>query len=85
MVGDPEYRELLEKHWLTMGMMQPEGVIKERAQEKIHQVQKAISEIERKEMQCRHGATEGQLNLMMRKLRLEQMEVAEVYSPPRIV
>ena len=80
----PEYRKLLEKHGLAIGMIQSECMTKEQVSDKNHQVEAAILEIERKEMQCQRGAKEGQLNNMMRKLMFERMEVVEVYGPPRI-
>ena len=85
MKEDPEYRKLLEKHGFTLGMVQREVLSEAQMKEKQNQVQSAINEVERKERQNQCGAKESQLNNMMRKLMFEQMEVAEVYSPPRIV
>ena len=56
----------------------------ENVQEKKHQVQKAIAEIERKERARHQNAKQNQLNRTMRSILMEQMDVAEVYSPPRI-
>ena len=84
MRGDPEYRRLLEKHGLDLGVIQSEVFTQDQLQRRKHQVQMVITDIERKERHYRRGAKECQLNQMMRKLMLERMEVAEVYSPPRI-
>ena len=84
MKGDPEYRRLLEKHGYIIGMVLNEALTKVQVNEKKHQVQKAMAEIERKERQCMRGYKEGQLNCAMRQMMFENMEVAEIYSPPRI-
>ena len=83
--GDPEYRRLLEKHGLSVGMVQREVLNEAQMEEKQNQVQSAINEVERKERQTQRGAKGSQLNNMMRKIMFEQMEVVEVYSPLRIV
>ena len=51
--------------------------------ERIHRVQKAIVEIEKKIAREKHNVKEAQLNNVMKDMLLEQMDVAEVYSPPR--
>ena len=85
MKEDPEYRKLLEKHGFTLGMIQSEILTETHLREQKNQVQDAMNEIERKEKQCQRGSKEGQLNQMMRKFMLEQVEVVEAHSPPRIV
>ena len=82
MKDDPEYRRLLEGHGFTINTVQGEVFTKEQAQEKKHQVERAIQGIEMKERQQQCGAKEVQLNQMMRKIMFEEMEVAEVYSSP---
>ena len=67
-----------------MAMSSGDVMTKEEIREKIHQVQKAIMEIERRQRQTRRSAKEEQINNMMRSILLKQMDVAEVYSPPRI-
>ena len=84
MKGDPEYRRLMERHGLAIGMIQSEAITQEQARENKHEVEKAIAEIEKKERANQWRVKEGQFNSMM-KLMFERMEVAEVYSPPRIV
>ena len=79
MKGDPEYRCLLEKHGYIVGMAQNEASTKAQVNEKKHQVQEAMVEIERKERQCARGCKEGQLNCTMRQTIFEHMEVAEIY------
>ena len=48
----------------------------ENVQEKKHQVQKAIAEIERKERAQHQHAKQSQLNRTMRSILMEQMDVA---------
>ena len=82
---DPEYRRLLEKHGCTLDIHNMEIFTMENVQEKKHQIQKAIAELERRERQQHRGDKQAQLNKTMRSILLEQMDVAEVYSPPGIV
>lgn len=84
MKEDPEYRRLLERHGPELGTIQPDILTQEQAQEKKHQLQDAIAEVERRERRQQRGAKECQFNKMMLKFVLEQMEVAEVHCPPRI-
>lgn len=65
-------------------MVQSEILSQEQAQEKKHQVRDSFAEIERRERRHQRGAKECHLNQMMGKLMLEQVEVVEAYSPPRI-
>lgn len=85
MKGDPDYRRLLERHGYDVGMIQNEVLTKEQVNEKRHQVQEAIAEIEQKRRQGVQKSKEAQLNCTTRQMMFEQMEVAEVYSQPRII
>ena len=84
MRDDPEYRRLLEKHGYTMAMSNGDAMTKEQIQEKIHQMKKAIMEIEKRQRQTQRSAKENQINSMMRSILLNQVDVAEVCNPPRI-
>ena len=84
MESDPEYRRLLEKHGYSMSLDNLEGTTRERMQEVKHQLQRATTEIERKMAQSQRSVKLEQLDRTMRIMLLEQMEVAEVYSRPRI-
>lgn len=84
MQADPEYRKLMEKHGYALEICNMEIFSVAIVQEKEHQVQKAITEIERKERQRERGAKQGQLDKTMRSILFEQMDVVEAYSPPRI-
>ena len=84
MEGDPEYKKLLERHGVTIGMLNAEVLTEVQVNIRKHQVEKAIEEIERRERQHKRSVKEVGLNQMMRKIMFEQMEVAEVYSPPRV-
>lgn len=66
MEDDPENRRFMEKHWYTMPISDKEGLVKEQVQERRHQIQRAIAEIERKERQQQHGTKQVQLNNVMR-------------------
>ena len=72
-----------EKHVYNIGCDNIEVMTEEQAQEKKHQVQKAIAEIEQRERQRQHGVKQEQMNTMMTKMLFEQMDVAEVYGRPR--
>ena len=52
--------------------------------EKQNQVLQALDQIQRRERQQQCGAKQTQFDQAMRKILLEHMDVAEVYSPPRI-
>ena len=82
---DPSYRRLLERHGFTLDMVQSEILTEPQIQEKRALIRNAVYEIQRKERQRQRGSKEGHLNQTMRDLMCEQMEVVEVYSPPRIV
>ena len=84
MKDDLEYRRRLEKHGHTMAMSSGDVMTKEEIREKMHQVQTAIMEIERRQRQMRRSAKEEQINNMIKSILLKQMVVAEVYSPLRI-
>ena len=74
----------MEKHGYVMTVDFEAGATREQIREKIHQVQKAICEIERRMRQSQCSAKQDQLNNIMRSILLSKMDVAEVYSPPRI-
>ena len=81
---DPEYRRLLEKHGFAMGINDMEGMTREQVQEKKHQIQRTIAEIEQRKRQLQWSAKRDQLNSTMRRILLERMDVAEIYNRPRI-
>ena len=84
MKADPEYRRLLEKHGYTMELSNLEIMTVDQVRKKKHQVQRAIMEIETRNQQYPRSVREVHFNNMMRTILFEQMDVAEVYSPPRI-
>ena len=84
MKGDPEYKRLLEKHGYTMALDKLEIRTEDRLKEFKHNIRRAINEIEQKEAQKEYRVRSEQLSRTMRILLFEQMDVAEVYSRPRI-
>ena len=78
-------RRLMEKHGCTMAVDNAAGVIRDEIQEKIHQMQKALYEIEQRMIRQHHGAKHNQLDSTMESVLFEQMDVAEACGPSRIV
>ena len=83
MQKDPEYRRLMHKHELHHEAGQIEILTEAQVNERRHNVQRAINVIER---EARKGikSVEQQLTHTMVTHLLAKIEVAEIYSPPRV-
>ena len=71
MKGDPEYRKLLEKHGVTMGMINAGVLTRDQVNTKKHELEEAIAEIERRERQGRKSFKEAKLNQEMRLMMFD--------------
>ena len=80
---DPEYRRLIHKHEPHQQAGEIEILTEAQVMEKKHSVLKAIKFIEQQEKR-KDSNLESQLTQTPIKNMLAKMEVAEVYSPPRV-
>ena len=80
MKDDPEYRQLMQKH----SRNNPENEIEMISEEKRHIVRKqAVQAIMAVEARQRNENLGQQMEVEMRRMLLCQMDMAEIYSPPR--
>ena len=83
MVNDPEYSSLVDKH----GSMKTDGEMSLITEEQ-HRCQKKWARQTVLEMECRNKNESynlgGLINSVIMRLMLTEMDVAEVYSPPRV-
>ena len=83
MQTDPEYRRLMHKHEPHHEAGHIEILTEAQINERKHNIQRAVNIIERR-MYNDVGGLEKRLTHTMVKHLLAKMEVAEVYSPPRV-
>ena len=83
MEGDPQYRELLKKHKHGEEPQEIEAVYEGRVQELQGHLRKAIKWVER-QVQGKCGTLQNQFDKTMMSLLINNIEVAEIYSLPRI-
>ena len=84
MIGDPEYRSLMEKHgYLNNPEQSVEMVSEVQREEMLGRVRKAIHHINGM-VEYRRSSIEKQLDKAMMGLLIANVQVAEVYSPPRV-
>ena len=81
MSEDPEYKHLVQKQIRNELKKHLEVIIEEQRHEQITHVKKAILAIE---TQQHHDQRDRKMNAVMMELLLNPMDVAEVYSPPRV-
>ena len=82
MMDDPEYRRLMQKHRVEPELGQLEMVSESQRQEQIAHLRKAMMTIESNMKKERLGTC---MNKTRMRMLINQMDVAEVYSPPRAV
>ena len=83
MQTDPEYRRLMHKHDPHHEAGHIETFIEAQINERKHSIQKVINVIERR-MHIDAGGFGKKFTHIMVKHLLTKMEVAEIYSPPRV-
>lgn len=83
MRDDPEYRGLMRKQARQQEENQIEAITREEIEEMRGRVKKAIYIIQKKIAREQENVT-NRLNIIMMQMLTNEMEVVEVYSPPRI-
>ena len=81
MADDLEYRQLMQKHSGGKDAGEMDMISEEQRQSGMTHVRRAIAAIE---MRQRNEALGSCMNITMMKMFLNNMDVAEVYSPPRV-
>ena len=94
MTEDPEYRQVMQKHKrediggelsiVTTSNNTIDVTNTERAEETVGQTKKALQRIEHKVKQEGRTSVEVQIDQMMARMLVAAIDVAEVYSPPRV-
>ena len=84
MKEDPEYRRLVQKHNLDQEPGELEMITEAQVRERRHNIQKAILTIEDNMKQVPEGNGVRLTRTMLKSL-LAKIEVAEIYSPPRVI
>ena len=83
MKADPQYRNLMEKHGIDVEVANLDLVFEIQRDEMLGHVRKAIYHIDQTSGRQRSD-TEGKLDKAMMELLITNMQVAEIYSPPRV-
>ena len=84
MKSDPQYRSLMEKHGHVSNEQSVEMVTDVQREEMLGHIRKAIYYINQSKERIRSPIEHG-LDKAMMELLIANIEVAEVYSPPRVV
>ena len=80
---DPEYRRLVHNHTPQQQAGEIEIIIEEQCAERKNKMSKTINAVERRQRLSKRGIGQQLTHTMFRNLLLN-MEVAEIYSPPRV-
>ena len=80
---DPEYRRLVYKHEPHQQAGEIEIITEEQYAERKNKMSKTINAVERRQRLSKGGIGQQLTHTMFKNLLLN-MEVAEVYSPPRV-
>ena len=83
MLDDPRYRGLMERHGFAGGEQSIELVTESRREETSGHIRKATQHVNYM-MEKKPSKLEDKLDKTMRELLIANVQVAEVYSPPRV-